>query len=263
MERLCGSCEYRDGPATGYDLAMAQNIYDDSGFFAEYSRLPRSVEGLSGAPEWPALRAMLPDLHTKRIVDLGCGFGWFCRWARENGAAHVLGIDVSAKMLERAIEETRDPAITYVRNDMEHLELPAASFDLAYSSLAFHYIEDFRRLVAQVHRALMSGGNLVFSVEHPIYTAPSEPKFVKNSAGRATWPLDDYLDEGARSTDWLAKGVIKQHRTLATYINTLVDAGFAISHLEEWAPSPADIAAHPDWADDHQRPPFLLMSAIR
>ncbi|HLI82027.1 MAG TPA: class I SAM-dependent methyltransferase [Candidatus Binataceae bacterium] len=242
---------------------MAQNIYDDEGFFAEYSRLPRSVEGLAAAPEWPALRAMLPNLCGKSVVDLGCGFGWFCRWARENGASHVLGIDVSEKMLARAKDETRDAAITYVRADMEHLALPPASFDVAYSSLAFHYIEDFRALAALVHRALLGGGHLVFSVEHPIYTAPSEPKFLRDSSGRATWKLDGYLDEGPRSTDWLAKGVIKHHRTLASYVDALVDAGFAILHVEEWGPAQEHIAAHPGWADDHQRPPFLLISARR
>src|ERR1700684_4362733 len=150
---------------------MAQNIYDNEGFFAEYSRLPRSVDGLSAAPEWPALRAMLPELRGKDVLDLGCGFGWFCRSARANGAGRVLGVDVSEKMLARATAETRDPAITYVKADMEHLELAAASFDLAYSSLAFHYIEDFRRLALTIHRALNAGGYLVFSVEHPIYTA--------------------------------------------------------------------------------------------
>ncbi|HLX36506.1 MAG TPA: class I SAM-dependent methyltransferase [Candidatus Binataceae bacterium] len=242
---------------------MAQNIYDDAGFFAEYSRLPRSIDGLRAAPEWPSLRAMLPDLHGKRVVDLGCGFGWFCRWARESGAAHILGIDVSEKMLARAIEETRDAAITYVRSDLETLELPVAAFDVAYSSLAFHYIEDFRGLAANIRQALVENGRLIFSVEHPIYTAPSEPTFVRNSAGRATWPLDDYLDEGPRSTDWLAKRVIKHHRTLATYLNALVDARFSILCIDEWGPTPEHIAAHPDWADDHQRPPFLLMSARR
>jgi len=40
---------------------MTQNIYDDDIFFAEYSRLPRSMQGLDGAPEWPALRSMIPD----------------------------------------------------------------------------------------------------------------------------------------------------------------------------------------------------------
>jgi hypothetical protein len=70
---------------------MAQNIYDRPAFFAAYSQLSRSVDGLDAAAEWPALRALLPDLDGKRIADLGCGFGWFARWARENGAAHVLG----------------------------------------------------------------------------------------------------------------------------------------------------------------------------
>lgn len=141
---------------------MAQNIYDNDAFFREYSRLPRSVEGLEGAPEWPALRAMLPDPWGLNVVDLGCGFGWFCRWARENGAARVLGIDVSEKMLARARAETHDTAIAYQRADLEHLALPAASFGLVYSSLAFHYIEDFRRLMRQVHHGLVADGRLVF-----------------------------------------------------------------------------------------------------
>ena len=73
--------------------AMTQNIYDDPEFFAGYSRLPRSLDGLDGAPEWPALRAMLPPLRGRRVLDLGCGFGWFCRWARQQGAAQVMGLE--------------------------------------------------------------------------------------------------------------------------------------------------------------------------
>jgi 2-polyprenyl-3-methyl-5-hydroxy-6-metoxy-1,4-benzoquinol methylase len=93
----------------GRDMAMAQNIYDDPGFFEGYSRLARSVEGLAGAPEWLALRAMLPAMRGLRVVDLGCGFGWFCRWAREQGAARVLGLDLSEKMLARARAATPTP----------------------------------------------------------------------------------------------------------------------------------------------------------
>jgi 2-polyprenyl-3-methyl-5-hydroxy-6-metoxy-1,4-benzoquinol methylase len=87
---------------------MTQNIYDQEGFFAGYSQLPRSVHGLDGAPEWPTLRALLPDLNGLRVADLGCGFGWFCRYARQQGAASVLGLDVSEKMLARAKAETPD-----------------------------------------------------------------------------------------------------------------------------------------------------------
>ncbi|HXN86809.1 MAG TPA: class I SAM-dependent methyltransferase [Candidatus Binataceae bacterium] len=242
---------------------MTQNIYDKKEFFEGYSQLPRSRDGLEGAPEWPSLRALIPDLHGLHVLDLGCGFGWFCRWAREHGAAQVLGIDVSEKMLARAAATTHDDAITYTRADMEHLELSPSSFDLIYSSLAFHYLENLQRLFSQMHRALVPGGNLIFSVEHPIFTAPAHPKWITDAAGHNTWPIDSYLDEGPRSTDWIAKGVIKQHRTIATYVNLLVSAGFSITHLDEWGPSREQIASEPEWADERARPPFLLLAAHR
>src|SRR6516165_8332198 len=134
---------------------MTQNIYDDEEFFAGYSRLRRSVEGLDGAPEWPTLRALLPDLRGRNVMDLGCGFGWFCRWARQQGAAHVLGIDVSEKMLARDRTATVDPAITYIRADMEQLDLQAESFDVVYSSLALHYVENLSGLMSQANRSLV------------------------------------------------------------------------------------------------------------
>src|SRR5205823_2532034 len=242
---------------------MTQNIYDNDEFFAGYLRLPRSVAGLEGAPEWPVLRAMLPDLHGRTVLDLGCGFGWFCRWAREQGAAYIVGIDVSEKMLERARADTQDGAITYTRADMETLELPPQTFGLIYSSLALHYVENLDRLMAEVHRSLIGGGSLVISVEHPIYTAPACPGWSGEMAGRRSWPVDSYLDEGPRSRDWLTKGVIKQHRMVATYINLLIGLGFTLRRVEEWAPSEERIAAHPEWANERQRPPFLLIAAKR
>ncbi|MBO0738976.1 MAG: class I SAM-dependent methyltransferase [Alphaproteobacteria bacterium] len=245
------------------EKSPTQNIYDNEEFFCGYSRLPRSVDGLDAAPEWPVLRAWLPDLHACEVLDLGCGFGWFCRWARRHGAAHVLGIDVSARMLARAAADTDDPAITYTRADMEQLELPSGSFGLAYSSLALHYVKNLDRLISVVHRSLAPGGHLVFSVEHPIFTAPAEPGWSTTSSGRKIWPVDNYLEEGPRSTDWLAKGVIKQHRTLASYINMLLRGGFALRHVEEWGPTQEQIAARPNWADERQRPPFLLVAACR
>jgi 2-polyprenyl-3-methyl-5-hydroxy-6-metoxy-1,4-benzoquinol methylase len=86
---------------------MTQNIYDLPDFFDQYSRMDRSMHGLAGAPEWTSLCSMLPGLRGVRVLDLGCGFGWFCRWAREQGAASVLAVDVSEKMLERATDDLR------------------------------------------------------------------------------------------------------------------------------------------------------------
>ncbi|WP_158925906.1 bifunctional 2-polyprenyl-6-hydroxyphenol methylase/3-demethylubiquinol 3-O-methyltransferase UbiG [Acidisphaera sp. S103] len=242
---------------------MAQNIYDNDTFFEGYSRLPRSVEGLDGAPEWPTLRAMLPALDGRRVLDLGCGFGWFCRWARQNGAASVLGVDVSERMLARAKAESDDVAITYARADLEDFQAGSAAFDLAYSSLALHYIANLERLIARVHAALVPGGSLIFSVEHPLFTAPNHPGWSIDAAGHATWPVDSYLDEGPRSTDWLAKGVIKQHRTIATYVNLLRRSGFTLSHIEEWGPTAEQLTLHPEWANERERPSFLLVACSR
>jgi ubiquinone/menaquinone biosynthesis C-methylase UbiE len=150
-------------------------------------------------------------------------------------------------MLARARETTSDPAITYRQADLEALVLPSASFELAYSALTLHYLENLGALLAAVHRALTPEGHFVFSAEHPLYTEPGP----------------DYLDEGPRTTDWLASGVVKQHRTLATYLNLLVAAGFAVRRVEEWGPTRAEIAAHPEWKIDHRRPAFLLVSAQR
>jgi len=240
---------------------MTQNVYDNPDFFEGYSQLGRSVEGLDGAAEWASIRALLPDLKGRRIVDLGCGFGWFCRFVREEGAAGVLGFDVSENMLARARATTVDDAVSYAKADLEVLELPEASFDLVYSSLAFHYIANLDALLARVHAALVPGGHLVFSTEHPIYMAPAHPGWSKDADGRVTWPVNGYLDEGPRTTDWLAKGVVKQHRTIGTLLNILIGLGFTLLHVEEWGPSPEQVAAHPEWAVERERPMFLLVSA--
>lgn len=242
---------------------MAQNIYDNPDFFAGYSQLPRQVEGLDGAPEWPAIRAMLPEVSDKRIVDLGCGFGWASRWMREQGAASVLALDLSENMISRAKAATNDSEIEYRIADLETLELPQAAFDLAYSVLTFHYIKDFDRLVRMIHRALVPGGRLVFTIEHPVYMAAAHPHWITDEDGRKTWPVNRYAIEGERRTDWFAKSVVKYHRTIGTTLDTLLRVGFELLGVEEFAPSPEQIAETPSLAEELERPMMLLVSARR
>jgi len=242
---------------------MTQNIYDTEVFFEGYSKMGRSVEGLAGAPEWPALQAMLPPVPGLKVVDLGCGYGWFSRWAQEQGAEQVLGLDVSQKMLARAKEMTSSSAITYGIADLEKLDLPDAAFDLAYSSLAFHYIVDLKGLFARIHQALVPGGRLVFSIEHPIFMAPRQPGWLIDEQGRKSWPVDGYQLEGPRVTNWLADGVIKQHRTVGTLLTLLIQAGFTLTHVDEWGPSETDLKARPALAEELERPMMLLVAAHR
>ncbi|MCD9147333.1 class I SAM-dependent methyltransferase [Pseudophaeobacter flagellatus] len=240
---------------------MAQNIYDDPKFFSGYSQLPRQVQGLAGAPEWPAIRALLPDVADKRVADLGCGFGWASRWFRENGAVSVLGLDLSRNMIDRARADTNDAAIEYRIADLNTLELPEAAFDLVYSALTFHYVRDFGRLMRMSHRALTHGGDLVFTIEHPIFMAAAHPHWIEDEDGRKTWPVNGYSTEGERRTNWFAEGVLKHHRTLATTINTLIGTGFTLHRIEEFAPTPDQVAAMPELVEEMERPMMLMVSA--
>ena len=114
---------------------------------------------------------MLPDFRGKRVLDLGCGFGWHCRYAAENGAQSVLGIDISENMLQEARRRTEDPRVEYRKISLEEYEYPENSFDAVISSLALHYVESFEDICRKVYRCLKPGGEFVFSAEHPIFTA--------------------------------------------------------------------------------------------
>jgi len=242
---------------------MAQNIYDNPDFFAGYSQLPRQVHGLAGAPEWPALRAMFPDMAGRRAIDLGCGVGWVSRWLRDNGASTVLGVDLSETMIARARATTADPAIEYRIADLETIELEQSAFDFAFSSLTLHYISDFERLARTIHRALTAGSHFVFSIEHPIFMAASHPHWIMDEDGRKTWPVNRYAIEGERRTDWFAKGVLKYHRRIATTLTTLIRAGFTIEAVDEFAPSAEQIEERPALEEELERPMMLLVSVRR
>lgn len=240
---------------------MPQNIYDNADFYKGYSQLPRSLDGLAAAPEWGAVRALLPDLKGSRILDLGCGFGAFARWGVEQGAASVLGVDLSVNMLNRARELTESDAIEYRIGDLADLNLPEVEFDLIYSALAFHYIEDFPALCRMMRSKSVLGGQLVATVEHPIFTAPKKDAWQKDENGNAIWPLDSYFDEAHRERSWFADGVIKHHRTIGTHVDALLGNSFRLTNLTEWAPTFEQIAEHPEWNLERERPMFLILAA--
>src|SRR5262249_5869500 len=110
---------------------------------------------------------------------------------------------------------------------------------------------------------LSSGGILVYSTEHPIYTArlPGDGWVLDDAGRRTRWALDRYSDEGAREETWYIPGVRKVHRTFATLINGLLDAGLAIERVVEPVPSEEWLRDHPTAREERHRPIFLLLRA--
>src|SRR5260370_39980206 len=113
-----------------------------------------SIGGLDEGSEWPAFRALLPELRDKNVLDLGCGFGWHCRYAREQQARSVVGVDLSEKMIARARESTNDSAIEYRQLAIEDSDFRAEEFHAVLSSLALHYATRLDIFCGKVHHCL-------------------------------------------------------------------------------------------------------------
>lgn len=240
---------------------MKENKYDQDSFFQKYSEMTRSQKGLSGAGEWHELQKLLPDFSGKRVLDLGCGYGWHCKYAAEHGAAFVLGTDISRKMLERAKALNNGDGIEYRQAAMEDLSFAAASFDVVLSSLAFHYVKDFSSLAAQINHWLKPGGAFIFSVEHPVFTAYGSQDWYYDASGNILhFPVDNYYIEGKRNAVFLGEPVVKYHRTLTTYLDTLLKNGFSLRRVVEPQP-PESMMDLPGMRDELRRPMMLLVSA--
>lgn len=242
---------------------MKENKYDNERFFQKYSQMMRSQKGLQGAGEWRELQKILPDFCEKRVLDLGCGYGWHCKYAADHHAASVLGTDLSEKMIQTARTINAAPSIEYRRVAMEDLDFPERSFDVVLSSLALHYVEAFAPLVRNISKWLVSGGSIVFSVEHPVFTSYGTQDWYYDENGEILhFPVDNYYDEGPREAIFLGETVIKYHRTVTTYLNTLLQNGFVLRHIIEPQP-PEDMLELEGMKDELRRPMMLLVAAVK
>lgn len=241
---------------------MKENKYDDPKFFEKYSQMSRSIEGLNAAGEWATLKTLLPDFQGKTLLDLGCGYGWHCIYAAEQGAERIVGVDLSEKMLETARAKTTDDRITYQRCAMEDIEFEPESFDIVLSSLALHYVENFEIIVKKVHTILKPGGAFLFSAEHPVFTAYGTQDWYYDENGKILhFPVDNYYYEGKRTATFLGEEVVKYHKTLTTYLNSLLENGFEIRRIVEPQPTQEMIEAVEGMKDEMRRPMMLIVSA--
>lgn len=239
-----------------------QNIFDNKVFFDSYMNL-RDGANFNDLLEQPAMRALLPDLRGMDILDIGCGFGANCLEFSYK-ANSVTGIDISQRMLETAEKINCGGNIKYMKLSMEDLScLPSGSYDLVYSSLAFHYAIDFDRLIASCFRILKKGGTLLFSQENPITTASknTDNRYVKDEEGNVFFKIADYQSEGERHVKWFVDDVIHQHRKVSTIITTLCKNGFIIQECAEPKPAKEAVKILKGLARDLIKPSFIIFKA--
>ena len=238
------------------------NEYDNEKFFEEYAKMPRSQNGLGSAGEWRQLKTLFPPLKGKSVLDLGCGYGWHCKFAAEQGAIEILGLDLSCKMIEAAKIRNAGEQIEYRVCGIEEYEYPENTWDCVVSNLALHYIENIELIFRMVHRTLKRDGVFLFNIEHPVFTAGVGQDWIYTDAGTPKyWPVDHYFFPGERHTRFLGCDVIKQHHTLTQILMGLLHNGFELNAVEEAEP-PQEMMDIPGMKDELRRPMMLLVKAI-
>ncbi len=185
------------------------------------------------------------EVAGRSVCDLACGQGVVARQLAERGA-RVVGIDVSERLLEiaREDERARPLAVAYYRDDAQTLAMLAdESFDGVVCNLALMDIPDLPAATRAVRRVLRPGGWLAFAITHPCLDAVlGRERIVGDADGAAGRTVRSYFVEGRWWSENRAgvRGQVGAYpRTLSTYLNTLVSAGFSIERLSEpQAPDP-------------------------
>ena len=213
-----------------------RNIYDNESFFENFRGIRENAVNFNDVIETPIITAMLPDLAGKKVLDIGCGMGQHAKQYAEMGAASVLGIDISEKMLAYAGKNNAADRVTYRRLSFTDLNRLEERFDVITSSLAFDYAEDFLSLMKSIRGLLTDRGVLVFSMSHPIATAYDGvyDRYTRTETGERLYAnLHNYGIEGLRHIRWIVEDYEVYHRTVSTLINDMIAAGLVIEECRE------------------------------
>ena len=219
---------------------MSHNFFNDDKVLKEYIKM-RHSENPTDIIEKPAIKRMLPlNLNNKRILDIGCGYGEMSKYFIDNGAKLVVAIDISEKMIQKAMKENYDKKILYICGDIANLnEKSSGRFDIVYSSFALHFVESLDKLFAKLNQLLNDDGDFVFSIEHPIMTATMKPTWnVDEKQNIISYNLNGYYDEKYKEGCWFTSDIIVgcYHRKISTIVNLLLKNGFEIVQIDEPEP---------------------------
>ena len=201
--------------------------------------------------ERPAVLSLLPPLAGTRVLDAGCGPGWYAEQLVAQGA-EVTAFDAAPRFVELTRARVGDLARVLQADLARPLDFAAdAAFDLVLSPLALHYVQDWDALLRELARVLRPGGHLVFSTHHPFMT----------------WQLyqtPDYFATERLESAWDVVGKVSFYRRPLTAITeALAGAGFVIERLVEPQPTEAFRSASPGEYETFMKSPWYLVVRAR
>lgn len=168
------------------------------------------------------------ELNGERVLDLGCGYGWYTNYLSCVGGA-VIGCDGSKKMI--SIAEKQYPDCKFELADIEKaLPYSDSTFDIVFCNQVLMDIEDFEKVYQEVYRILKPDGIFYFSIVHPAFY---DCQWEQDKNGfRKNKIMTKYLSEYSFKNEFWGK-TTHFHRTVSKYINSALSKGFVLKSLEE------------------------------
>ncbi|HEX8692254.1 MAG TPA: class I SAM-dependent methyltransferase [Longimicrobium sp.] len=220
----------------------------------------------------PGLLAACGDVAGSRVLDLGCGQGFFTRQLARRGA-RVTGVDLSDRLLElaRGHEEREPLGIGYHRMSAAEADRrwPEGSFDLVSACMSLHDMADPGAALRAAFAVLRPGGRMAFSVPHPFSDMPFR-EWERDEAGRKlALRVDRYFDTGPAVTHWNMPRLVYHWRTpywrhtLEETSEMIAAAGFLVRRMYEPHPAPEQVRRMPQLDDCSRLPYFLVFDAVK
>lgn len=226
----------------------------------------------------PAFLAMLPAIDGLAGLDIGCGEGANTRKLAERGA-RIQGVDIAPTFIRHAREaEALSPlGVVYHVGDAAALPFKDETFDFVTAFMSLMDVAEQQEALREANRVLKPGGFLQFSILHPCFVPPHR-KTLRDEKGECyAAEIAGYFDEThGRVEEWRFSSlppeerakvepfrVPRFHRTLSSWVEMIVRAGFVIQAFGEPSASIEVAAAVPTVADTRVVGIFLHVRAVK
>ena len=181
----------------------------------------------------PVLWQFAGDVNGLKVLDAGCGTGYFSGLLEKKGAV-VTGVDFSEKMIR--IARKNNPEIDFDVDSCSELSSQANEcFDLLIANYVLMDVEDLESAVNAFYRVLKPNGVAVLVFSHPCF--PQARRFTSQETGKLCYAWKNNYFERVRCVDppWnhFRSEFIWFHRSLSDYWRAFKSAGFAVIDFEE------------------------------
>lgn len=203
----------------------------------------------------PTVFSMLGDVTDRRVLDAGCGQGYFSRLLAARGAI-VVALEPADGLYQYAVAKEAELAqgVEFVQADLTEIELEPV-FDAVVANMVFLCIPDWKGALRTCARALRPGGQLIFSIEHPCFEDASG-HWHRTGHVEVTEYLADYVMPRRFAPDF--------HRPLSAYLNAVIAAGCRLTAVAEPRLAPELVGDLGPAAEALVHVPnFLVVSATR